>query len=321
MKNELRNFNHKKNEETELLLKKLDKLLTTAEKSARSEFTNSKFNPIFIIGCARSGTTITHQYLVNATVCSYPSNFLSRFYSAPIIGSYYLKLFTELDNKDELLKSLTNTISNTSEIGKTKGILSPNEFWYFWRSHFPTNNTGYLNYKNITKKQISAFRNSIYGIQEIFQAPFICKAMIANNNPEFLLELFPNATIIYQKRDILDNAISLYTTRQDYFGDVHQWYSFKTNNYNKLKNLSPYKQVIEQVKSTNNEIEVKLLKVPKERIIQNDFESFCKNPEILINELTQKHEIDLKNNFKSYSFFRKSRNRNAELVRELSIFL
>ena len=87
---------------------------------------------IFIMGPHRSGSTLITQWLSNLGSIAYPTNLMSRFYKTPIIASKIQLLLTdERYNYRNELRDFNRGIDFISENGKTKGALSPNEFWYF----------------------------------------------------------------------------------------------------------------------------------------------------------------------------------------------
>ncbi len=288
MKNVNRTTSFKKNEEVEKLLGLLDKYLSNVEDELTNTISSSIHPPIFVFGCARSGTTVLHQYLINNIKSIYPSNFISRFFYAPYLGGIFYKLFTQLDTKGELLGNYNNSSiesTYTSDLGKTKGILSPNEFWYFWRKHFPINIKGTIDVDKINKSEAIRFRNRIYAIQNLFEGPFISKGMIANNCIDYLSELFPNAIFVYIKRNLYSNSKSLYKARKDFFGTTDEWYSFYPKEPLFYENLSSEEQVVLQVIDTNHEIESSLANIHNGRVVKLEYESFCENPKIILQKL------------------------------------
>ena len=57
------------------------------------------------------------------------------------------------------------------------------------------------------------------------------------------------------------NAQSLVRARQEYFGDLKQWYSFKPPGYENVLGLDPFHQCAWQVLETNAAIEEGLAKI------------------------------------------------------------
>jgi len=291
MDNKKRTKGFKKDFQVEELLQLLDNNLSSVEEKLIEEHKSTAYPPIFIFGCARSGTTVLHQYLIQNIKCIYPSNFISRFYYAPYVGGLYYKLFTELDERDELLGNFEEEKQDffSSDLGKTSGIHSPNEFWYFWRKHFPINKKGTIDKKNIDKLEANIFLKSIFGLQNLFDGPFITKGMIANNCIEFLENLFSKAIFIVIRRDLFANAKSLYKARLDYFNDPEEWYSFYPRDKKNYVELGPEEQVVRQVLDTNQEIEESLNRCESSRAIKISYTEFCRSPQ---NVLGMLQEID-----------------------------
>ncbi len=126
----------KRNSELENLLSTLNGLLENSEKAALQHYSkdNDGHAIVFIMGPHRSGTTLFMQWLAHCGIVAYPTNLLSRFYAAPVIGAHIQLLLSDqrFNFRDEIIEFNT-PILFTSENGKTNGALAPNEFWYFWR--------------------------------------------------------------------------------------------------------------------------------------------------------------------------------------------
>lgn len=289
MKNKDRNEAFKKNSEVEEILTLLDNNLSSIEDKFTNNVDSSVYPPIFIFGCARSGTTIIHQYLIQNINCTFPSNFISRFYYAPYLGGLYYKLFTDLDTRGELLGGKEHNTKGfySSDLGKTEGPHAPNEFWYFWRKHFSVNKEGAIDRSKINKEKAHRFRNSIFALQNLFKGPFIAKGMIANNCIDYLEELFPEPIFIFIKRDLFANAKSLYNARISYFGNPEKWYSFYPKEKEHYQQLNPEEQVVRQVLDTNKVIENSLSRCNKSRIIRIDYAAFCRAPKQLLEKIQE----------------------------------
>ena len=121
-----------RNENLERLLKEINSILEAAEDTILIHYRMPKYPVIFVVGAPRCGSTLVMQWLARTGKFAYPSNLLSRFYGAPYIGAKIQKLITdpEYDFNNELF-DFDNEISFESNLGKTKGALEPNEFWYF----------------------------------------------------------------------------------------------------------------------------------------------------------------------------------------------
>lgn len=250
MENQYRSKEHKRLQPVEDVLNELDDILSQPNELAVSNLPQSSHPNIYILGCARSGSTLFFQLLSKYLEACYPTNFLSRFYYAPYIGAKLQYLLSDLDTKNEVLAAYPD-FDLSSELGKTKGPLAPHEFWYYWRRIFDINELGYI--KHINSTTISDFHSGLDSVKEIFQKPMVLKGMIANIGIKEIVKDRPNDIVLFIKRDVAFNAQSLLKARETFFQDISKWYSFKLPNYNVGSN--PLRQVVDQVKLTNELIE------------------------------------------------------------------
>ena len=248
---------------------------------------------IFIMGAHRSGSTLMMQWLANMGSFAYPTNMMSRFYKAPIMASKIQLLLTdEQYNYRNEIRDFNSSIEFSSENGKTKGALAPNEFWYFWRRFLPFGELDYLSTDELLKKvDIDTFKSEFAGIVDVFQKPFALKGMILNYNIDFLDKLFPKAIFIHVKRDPLANIESGLKARERQVGSINEWYSFKFSEYHELKKLTPYEQVAGQVYYINKAVESGLADVVEHKKMVVPYEEFCTNPGKFYNELVEKLKI------------------------------
>lgn len=281
MKNHKRLATHRKNDEVEAILAELSDLIGHINLRNIGETTISK--PIFfIVGCARSGSTLLMQYLANTGCFSYPTNLISRFYYAPYIGLKLQRLLVDLDVRGELFGKRDGVITHSSTLGKTQGVNSPNEFWYFWRRFFKYGNIQILEDKELAAIDTDFFLQELRTFEYVMHKPLVMKAMIANWNLDFIAKLDPNIHFIHIKRDIKFNAQSLLNARNTYFGDEKEWYSFKPPQYYELQHLSPEEQVVWQVYHNNDIIAEGLNDIDQSRYLTIDYEDFCKHPDKLL---------------------------------------
>ena len=285
MDNISRQNEHKKLEELENIFPELESVLGSAEGSILNKFKVPKKKVYFIIGCARSGSTLLYQYLAKTGYFVYPTNFLSRFYYAPYIGYRLQQALLDFDVKGEIFQqdSIKNNFS--SNLGKTKGPKQAHEFWYFWNRFFKFGELQQLSKEEISNVNWSLFLKELHALEEASKKPILMKAMNLNWNLKDLQKRIPNVHFIYIKRDILFNAQSLLLSRDKFFGDYKEWYSFKTPNYHSLKKLNPRVQVVEQVIANNTAIETQLESVKNTNKTIITYSNFCKQPLNIIQQL------------------------------------
>jgi hypothetical protein len=279
----------KRNEKLEELLSEINSILEVAETKIVKLFHMPRYPLIFVVGCARSGSTLMMQWLAKTGKFAYPSNLLSRFYGAPYIGAKIQKLLTdpEYDFNSEIL-DFGDEISFNSNLGKTKGALEPNEFWYFWRRFIPNTDPEVLDDKALVKVNTKQFVAELAAIEAVFDKPVAMKGHILQFNIPFLSNILKKVLFVFIKRNPLYNIQSLLEARVKYFGDRRPWYSVKPEEYDKLKDLDPFSQVAGQVYFTNKAVQQGLKQIDASRWLQLSYEDFCESPRKVFGQILEK---------------------------------
>jgi hypothetical protein len=286
----LRQTEFKRNPELEILLKSLNSQLWIAEQRLLAMEVSPKFPIVLIMGPLRSGTTLFMQWLANTGVVSYPTNLLSRFYGAPILGAKIQLLLTgpRFNFRDELGEFL-QPVEYSSENGKTKGVLAPNEFWYFWRRFLPDPSKDvWMDNELRMGFDSKTMLAELAGITEVLEKPFAAKGMLFNYNIRFLNEILDKVIFVQIKREPVANVQSILLARERQVGSREKWYSFDIPEYERLKDLDPVSQVAGQVACINRAVDQGLASVSPERKISLSYETFCEYPEKAFNEFTDK---------------------------------
>lgn len=297
----------RRNENLESLLSELNSLLAPVEDDVVHRFSLPKYPLILLVGCARSGSTIMMQWLASTGQFSYPTNFLSRFYMAPYVGAKIQQMLSDPKYrfKDEFL-DFGSSISFNSDLGKTTGVLSPNEFFYFWRRFFKFGEIQYLDETALGQIDTPKFCAELAAIEAVFDKPLAMKGLMINWNIPFIRNLFPHVIFVYIKRDPVFNAQSLMEAREKFLGDRNEWYSFKPVEYPILEQLDPFKQVAGQVYYTNRAIEQGLSQVDSRNWIKVKYEKFCEAPELVYQQLREKfalHDYNLSPEYVGPKYF------------------
>lgn len=279
-----------RNHDLELLLTDINSSLWLAEKSILKDYQHPDLPIIFVMGPMRSGTTLLMQWLADTSVLSYPSNLLSRFYQAPVIGAKIQLMLTDprFNFRNELPEFVQQTIYE-SENGKTRGALAPNEFWYFWRRFLPKSDYDVFDNKELVEKiDTKTMLSELAGIVDVFKKPFACKGMLFNNNIEFLHTLLKNALFIYSFREPIYNMQSVLLAREKQFGSRDRWYSFRVKQYDELSRLDPVTQVAGQIYFINKAVSEGLSKIPDANKIAVPYEEFCHSPASIYDAIAEK---------------------------------
>jgi hypothetical protein len=289
MKNNYRRREFHRNEKLEILLSEINGILEPAENRAIEKYRMPRYPVVLIVGCGRSGTTLMLQWLARSGNFSYPSNFLSRFYIAPYIGAKIQDLLTNpvFNFRDELV-DLVPEPDYRSDLGKTRGSLAPNEFWYFWRRFFPYEEIQFLDNDHLASVDSKRFVSELAALESAFEKPLALKAMIINFNIAFVSSILDKALFIHVVREPLYNAQSLLEARESFFGTTEIWYSFKPVQYNSLKSMEPCAQVAGQVYFTNQNIDAGMQQIPRSRRLTVHYEDFCKDPALVFDAIKRK---------------------------------
>lgn len=300
----------------EALLKDINSLLWVAEQKVLGTHPMGQFPLILVMGAHRSGTTLFMQWLANTGLVAYSTNLLSRFYQAPIIGAKIQLLLTDprFNFRDEL-GEFVQQAEYKSENGKTKGVLAPNEFWYFWRRFLadPSRDV-WLDEELKQSMDVQTMRAELFGIMDVFQKPFAAKGMLFNYNIPFLDSIFEQILFVQIKRDIVTNVASVLDARKRQLGSEDAWYSFKIPEYEELKGLDPVTQATGQVYYINRAVEKGLAAVDESRKLLVAYEDFCGDPRRIFEKIKLKLWLDVDAPYQGPSFFVPSRNPDDSVV-------
>jgi len=305
----------KRNSQLENLLNALNGTLKCAEE--RILATTSTLGPdhpiVFVMGPLRSGTTLFMQWLANSGVVAYPTNLLSRFYGAPVIGAQIQLLLTDprFNFRNEIL-DFNSPILFDSENGKTKGALAPNEFWYFWRRFLPFKELDWLPDEELLRVVDKGnLVGELTALTRVFSKPFALKSMILNYNIPFLDAIFKKAIFVQIKRDPATNVASILEARKRQLGSENEWYSFKIPEYPQLSNLDAITQSAGQLHYINKAVTQGMETVEETRKLVVQYEEFCQGPRHVYEQLIQKLEIGgLAKDYSGPEQFRLTRDHN-----------
>lgn len=276
-----------RNPSLEALLSDVNERLEGPNRDLVASFRNEREPKLFVIGAPRSGTTLFMQWLASSGRVAYPTNLLSRFYGAPLVGARIQALLADprYQFRDELPEFRLG-VDFVSENGKTRGALSPNEFWYFWRRFLPFNSLDYADASELARGgRLGDLRDELNALANICEGPFALKATLVNQNIESLASLFNRALFVDVRRNPVANMHSLLEARRRQYGSLAHWYSFRIREYPELAELDPLDAVAGQVAATRRSIETALATMPEECWLRVDYEAFCESTATVDTEL------------------------------------
>ncbi len=279
---------HQRNLRLEEILGHLNTDLGLIDDSALAGHTSPTKPTIFLVGCARSGTTLALQWLNHLGHFCAPTNFVSRFYAAPWVGERVQQMLTnpDCDFRGELtLDTAVDPAPFTSQLGKTRGLLAPNEFWYWWRRFLPEAPTHCLSAAQLAGVDDRRLCAELAAWQSVTNRPLVMKALIMNWNLPWLAAAVPGSVFVHITRDRIMNSQSLLEARRSHLGDVESWYSFRPAEYEQLKDLPAPEQVAGQIHHTEAAISAGLADIAPDRQLHLTYEKLCQSPKEVYQDL------------------------------------
>ena len=281
MRDETRRAEHRRNPHLEAALAALATDLAPVAANLQAPADAPKGPVVFVVGCPRSGTTLVYQWLAASGLFTYPTNFTARFPTAPWLAERVQQLLRDpaCDFRGELaLEPASRAESFHSHLGKTKGPFAPHEFWYWWRRFLPEEEHHALDEMKLAKVDTGRMLKEMAAWEGVLDRPLLMKAMNLNWNLPWVARLLPKAVFINVGRDPLMTMQSLLAARNDFFGDTHQWYSFRPPEYAQVKDQTPERQVAAQVFHTERAVAAGLAGLPACHQLEVRYEEFCRDP-------------------------------------------
>lgn len=245
---------------------------------------------VLIVGAPRSGTTLLLQWLLATGKFGVPSNFMARFSAAPGLASRLQSiLFDERLRYGSQLDDLAPMANFESALGKTRGALEPNEFFFFWRRHLHQVEIAPLGDASVADVNWARVRAELAAIESGLGRPVATKGLMLQYDLPSIASALPEALFVYIRRDIFFNAQSLIAARERFHGDRSVWYGTRASGCEALDALSPEEQTVGQVHLDRRAIESGISMLPSERTITLDYEHFCSDTTVLWSALSERY--------------------------------
>jgi hypothetical protein len=236
------------------------------------------YPPIFIVGPPRSGSTLLYQLMVHCFHLAYFPNIADRYNTAPVIAT-----------KFGLRHCKPYASDFTSKYGVIEGRMAPHEAGGIWNRWYPTEyNDGYnytgAGYFHDNTKHI--IYQTVAGIEELFDAPFINKNVKNSVRILSLVEIFPEALFIQIRRDPFDNANSILKSRRERNQSVNDWWSVMPKEIELLRGKNYFEQVCGQVFYVEKNIAEDITRVGRGRLHVVHYEKLCDYPKKELHEVS-----------------------------------
>lgn len=258
--------------------------LYLAERVMLAAVSQSARPQLFIIGLPRSGTTLVYQYIAHRLKIAYFTNGVGRYPLTPCVVTYFQN------------RVYGNYVSDfASAYGKVSGALGPREAGGFWNRYFDSEN--YQSFEDILPQHLNMLRRTIWCVQSIFgDTSFVNKNIKHLLRIHAISEIYPNSFFLVVERDLEAAALSMLRARRHLFGESAKWWSVRPPDYAQLRDLPLPEQIAGQYFSLRERMERDLADVSPERILRVSYGCFCRNPDILIEQIRERlGPIELKN--------------------------
>lgn len=280
-----------RNTKLEQILREVNELIGAADGEVIRQYTAPETPVVLVIGAPRSGTTLMMQWLAATGAFSYPTNLLSRFYSAPYLGARIQQVLTDpVCAHGRELFDLSGEVAFASRLGKTEGALSPNEWWYWWRRYTPNSELRWLTPEEESAVDAARLARDMAALEAVFGKPFAAKGMILQYNLQTLLAALPKVIFLHIRRDPFYAAQSILQARERFYGTRDTWYSVKPRAFEWLKDCDCCAQVAGQVLCTVRDIEQQFAAMAPAHHLTVEYEKFCGNPAQTYADLSERFE-------------------------------
>jgi hypothetical protein len=273
--NEVRVSKYAKCCNDEEFLVRLNSELACLDESLYSEVSPDIPN-IYIFGLPRSGTTLLYQLITHTFDVAWPTNLMARFWMAPVVGMRLSKILGLFEER----------VDFNSSYGVTKGANGPHEFGYFWMKALGYSDM-YIGRKpedhRIDWRHLG---RTISAISNEAGRSVVYKNLLPACHLNRFREIQESGLFIFVTRNIADIAVSLLTAREKRYGVQTICWSFRPWNYDKIAaGLKGHEQVLCQLKGLVNILETQFDAIKKTNILIVKYESLCRNPIGIIQQI------------------------------------
>jgi LPS sulfotransferase NodH len=200
----------------------------------------------FIVGVPRSGTTLLHQLMARYLDVGYISNFVARYWMAPLHGSR--------EWRRRYGTSAHGGVGD-SQFGVAEGPHAPHEFSWFWRYWAPFEKSDQLTDAELRTIDWTSPRRELEALGGWWQRPLVLKNLNhVDYHVEWFAGLFPGSRFVWIERELTYCAQSILQARRDRYGDEAQWWSVRPRGHQDWVDLDPEEQVARQVMDLSNHL-------------------------------------------------------------------
>lgn len=226
---------------------------------------------VFVFGLPRSGTTVLTQLLSQCLDLGFINNLMARFWLAPVMGVRLSRTLVEE----------TSESSFESKFGATERISDIHEFGYFWRHWLKKESLEDVENAKALEGSIdwTGLRRVLANLQHEFGKAMVFKNIFGSYHLATLEETLDKVVYVYIERDPLDVAVSILKAREEFYGDLNQWWSYAPPEYRKLLDLDYRQQIAGQIHYLKKFYRQELENLePRGNLVRMDYEALMTDP-------------------------------------------
>lgn len=239
-----------------------------AEQALLAELDNGvrQKGAIFILGAPRTGSTVLYQAMAHAFALPYIANFTNdHFAETPIVGL-------------AIQKSVPVIVGLESAYGKAAGNFQTSEGSAVLMHWFGGGHPSALVSARILDGREPHMLSTFHAAERLFGQPLLIKNPWNCFRVADLSRALPGARFVWLRRDIVAAARSDLAARWATKGTDTEWNSATPENYEKLRQLLPAEQVVENQFEFNRAIATALDSVGAARFVEVWYEDFLHAP-------------------------------------------
>lgn len=224
--------------------------------------------PIFIIGAPRTGSTILYQSITNFYDVKYIDNTACRWHRNLLFGMWLSHRKYNNIPHDNFSANHGSTVKFGSHAPSECG-----EFWYRWlpKSHH------FIDHSEITDRIVKEIKQEVEQVTVYFQKPLLFKNLNVGQRLRLIHRAFPNARIIYIRRDPRFVVRSIAEARKKVGIGKGEWWSIMPSNITDLLDLPEEQMCAAQVYYIEKQIEEDLSLFPQKNVKTIHYQELSKH--------------------------------------------
>ena len=247
--------------------------MAVAERATAREY-RLRYSPTFIVGPARSGTTLVRQVVAWGLSTCHFTNLLAEAqlqvgYPLPVITAKIIRWLHGSPPLDRHYRA--DPFHNT--YGHIRGRTAPAEGEMLWAHWFGSR------YSPVSPEELDptcarAMYQAVAATENVFELPFVNKTTALSVRIEALAQTFPSASFIHVRRNRVDTAQSIIRARR---AEYPEWLGAKPRECEGLESEPLHHQVCKQVHYVERAIVKARRTIGDDRFLSISYRDVCEN--------------------------------------------